>query len=286
MSHRYHWIARWRIHRLFTEGLGPRARRSLTEELARCTECAALYRRYGMVEAALCRTPNGLSPLAVERLGAFVLEAVRGGAERPSSSRLPPAVLKATAAGLALGALLVVLWPAGSRRERVPLSPESAIAPVALLAKGAAGSNAEVGARLFVVSSGDGQVAERPSLSRSDVVTFTYSNLSPRIHALALFGVQADGVIRWYYPGYDGRRSLSIPGDKVDEPLGDGIRLSVNHTAGWLRIAAVFSDMPLDTEAIERSVRALASRPGAVEALVPFPLPGGAVEQSVLVEVR
>ncbi len=264
MSFHVHALTRSRIRRLFATGLAPAAYRSLLHELHRCPSCAALYSRLEHLESALCQPGGGPSPFALERVQAAVLSST---AEQEGEARrwalLPVAV--ACAAGLGL---LLLRTPEATVPELAARSAASA-------------RNANVGIRVLRVATTS--LEEATTFSLDDLVTFTYTNADKSVHYLTLFGVQEDGQVRWYYPGVGESASRRISSGHVDEALGDGIRLSVNHRTGWLRVTALFSQRPLDRSEVETAVRA-APLP-ALRNLAPLDVDPDLLEHSLLVTV-
>jgi hypothetical protein len=142
----------------------------------------------------------------------------------------------------------------------------------------------DVGVRVFRVAKDGDRVNEAGSLALDDIITFTYTNVTPGVGYMALFGLQEDGSVHWYYPERGGQ-SIAIRSDAMDEPLGDGIRLRMRHTSGWLRITALFSVEPLETKTVEEALGAL-SPPSSARALTSL-MPGtNVLEHSLLIEVR
>jgi len=268
MSLHVHALTRARIRRLFSTGLEPGAYRHLLRELPGCPSCAALYARLDALESALCAPGSDApTPFALERVQAAVLQQLA--APRPSARARWRWAL-APAAVLAIALAFVVLRPPGDSER--------------LAARGVGPSRgADVGIRLLRAT--PSAIEETTTVSLDDLVTFTYTSADPSRTWLALFGVQEDGQVRWYYPGAEGSASIRVPGGRVDEALGDGIRLSVNHRPGWLRVTAVFSAQPIATRRIEEAVRALASTPPRLHDLAPLSLGDGALEHSLLVNV-
>jgi hypothetical protein len=276
--HRSHRRLRRLIHRLFTVGVSSAARQRLFASLETCKELGDEYHQYQRVESALCNTDAPYTALAIERVGHALLDEWQG-ALTPASSRLRrwriPALLTG---GLGIGAallLVVMLWPWRESDRRV-LDRDIGFSPVSLTAKGVYPGSAEsqIGVRVFEVSTSGQRVWEEKKLNIADIITFTYTRVKKNSGYLALFGVQETGEIRWYYPDYGERKSIPIQGDRVDEPLGDGIALAVNHRPGWLRVVALFSDTPIEVEAIEAAVQALRSRPDGLRKLLPLSLAG------------
>lgn len=268
MSFHVHALTRARIRRLFVTGLDPAAYRNLLGELHRCPSCAALYARLERLESALCHPGTDPSPFALERVQAAVLARVAQGTPKVTAPWRWALLPVAATCALGLGLLLRV--------------PETSKPSPELAARSATpGRNANVGIR--VLRAAPTSLAEATTLSLDDLVTFTYTNADESVHHLTLFGVQEDGLVRWYYPGVGGSASLRISSDRVDEALGDGIRLSVNHRTGWLRISALFSPGPITKSEVEAAVRA--APPGALRQLAPLNLDHDLLEHSLLVTV-
>ncbi|HEY3450105.1 MAG TPA: hypothetical protein VGK67_27375 [Myxococcales bacterium] len=264
-----HALTRWRIRRLFSSGLEPGAYGHLLREVDGCPRCAALYSRLDSLQSALCGPSDGPSPFALDRVQAAIFQRVA-----PPAPRARPswrwALAPAAACALAIAFLLF----------RPPSPSDSG-----LVVRGSGpAQSANVGIRMLRVL--PSSLEESATVSLDDLVTFTYTNAAPGMAYLALFGVQEDGKVRWYYPGYEGTASIRVASDRVDEPLGDGIRIRVNHSPGWLRVSAVFSAQPIARERIEEAVRSLASQPSQLHDLAPLPLAGGdLLEHSLRVNV-
>lgn len=288
--HRHHTVQH-RIDALFTSGLSPAKRAELFAEVEGCVRCGGYYRRHQMLEDALSGTVEGVSPFMRERileaaLAATPIHATR--ARRILWGRWSP-----MGAALAAAAMVMfLLWPLGSPSSSRTALPENAgLAPVHVLAaKGVpASATADIGIRVFQVARRGDRVEEKDAVALNDILTFTYTYAKPHDGYLAIFGVQETGEVRWYYPDYGGEKSIRIKGDRVDEPLGDGIDLRVNHTPGWLRIVAVFSDKPVSAEAVESGVDRLRVRGDGAELSNAFPFENfGAtsLQYSVIMEIE
>ncbi len=119
----------------------------------------------------------------------------------------------------------------------------------------------------------------------SDILKFAYTNHS-ELPYLFLVGLDEKLAIKWYEPHPPARTSLKVRADVVDEPLPRAVRLAVNHTAGQLRLYALFSARPVTAEQVEQAVARLrvAKTPlGRVSAL---PVSGVAEQQSILVRLQ
>lgn len=272
--HRHAATAR-RIRQLFTSGLSSTRRAILFAEIEQCDACASVYRRYHTLEMALTGRSEGLSPFANERLREGLLsgvtEEVAPDARRGWGLKLGLAGAGALAAVLVL---MLALPQASLAPHRVPVSGRDSFRPAEYIAAKGYPANAlsDVGIRVFQVAKSGDTVSENRVLSIHDILTFTYTFAKPHRGYLALFGVQQTGDVLWYYPDYGGDASIPIEGDTIDEPLGDGIDLSVNHYPGWLRIVALFSETPIDVAAIEGSIEMLRSSGGdPIESLRALP---------------
>ena len=256
MSLHVHAWTRRRIRSLFLGTLPTSVRAQVFRTLDCCPTCADYYRRYQVAESALCGVDVPYTALSIERVGTAVLGAAIPQAVPRHSLVLRWAAVPVGAAAALLAVLLLLPTLRGPASDRAPLSPNATLSPITLVARGGAPRRAvsEVGFRLFRVVDGGLGVKEGGALSLNDIITFTYTQVNEPGGTLALFGIQETGEIRWYYPGYDSDSSVSIAGDKVDEPLSDGIDLSVNHTPGRLRITALFTEKPLTKAEIEAAV--------------------------------
>jgi hypothetical protein len=71
---------------------------------------------------------------------------------------------------------------------------------------------------------------------------------------IAVFGVDRRGELKWYGPSPASRDAVEISEHKVAgtlHPVGESIRLGVNHKAGKVRVHALFSNQPLDYDRLE-----------------------------------
>lgn len=267
-----HVSMRRRIDLLFEKGVGDSSRKELFEHLETCEACAAHYDRHLKLESALCvsrgsraeessaptRGDEVFSVFAVERVRSAVLDGAVKPAGEPLTARYRCTAVAFGAVALVALVTLVLFFPRQPTSDKSPLPAGAELAPVYIASRGAEqDEQAGIGIRVFrVVDSGE-RVLEKGGLGLGDTITFTYTRVEKGAGYLALFGVQPSGEIRWYYPDYDEDRSVRIEGDKVDEPLRDGIRLGVNHEPGPLRIVSVFSSRPIDKPVIESAVAGL-----------------------------
>lgn len=282
MRPHFHSWTRWQIRRLFVKGLPPARHRALLRELRSCPECDAVFREFHELESRLCVTREVPSPLAAERMASVVFGMLRSMSPDAPRERgrqwFPVSVAALTCAAALLAALVYSQFPstrlADDRADH-------------LVARGKRPMpDADVGFRILRIAETMDPVDDGQPLCLADLVTFTYTNLRPELRYLALFGIQEDGIIRWYYPGYEGERSIPIRTGALDEPLGDGIRLSKRHNSGWLRVSAVFLSQPIEKAVIEEAVRVHFLQPRAQRRFDPVQLGvEGAIEYSIRVDL-
>ena len=286
MSRHSHRITQKYIHRLYTVGIRPKQREYLVAQLSLCELCSGFNHQYAQLEARLCRSGKEPTPFSLERVEQAVLEKTAFH-EAKTTFFWPKKLVWLTAPATAVVVALILIL-VGPTAHRVPVPQDARLIPVLLTAKGVESSQtAEVGVRMFRVHSKGTAVEGRSVLELNDIVTFTYTNVSDRVRFLVLFGLQEEGTILWYYPGYKGKQSLPISSHRVDHPMDDGIRLSVNHSPGWLRVVAIFSSKPLGVVEIKDAVEKLKAQPVAIKKMTPLSLPGKeAREHSFLVEIH
>ena len=294
MKRHFHPLVRRQIRRLFTVGLSVTGRKRALDAVSGCEECAKYYRLHQSYESALCGTTLLPTPFMLDRVEAAVLAGIDGAAraEREVPSFWPQGSWLAISAAAAAAMVLCFLWlwPFTHGSDRLPLSGDFSLMPIEgqVASKGATPLlTSQVGLRVFKVTraSAGGLVEEHAPLGLDDVVSFTYSNVSGQMGYLMLFGLQDDGRIRWYFPGYQGQQSISIRREMVDEPLEDGFRLAVNHRQGWLRITAIFSPRPIEKGVLEEAISEQRKVPGALQRLVPLSISADVVEHSVLLHI-
>ena len=292
-----HSRARRLIARAFERGTAVGTLATLRPHLDDCPACANLYRRYLHLESALCGPEQEVSVFSIERVRA----GLAGRVQLVPETRSTTVRLSSWLAPLAAAAALTLVWlalPVDAVDDRVSLPEGVSLAPVGFAAKGAGRTDSsDVGVRMFrvdrpgamraaVTEAGEPVVATgRSPLHLSDTITFTYTNYVSDIRYLALFGIQPNGKVRWYFPGYGEKMSAVIATERVDEPLERGFRLSVNHTPGPLRVVAVFSKQAIGRRAIETAAGSLVN--ADLETLARFPLEiEGALQHSFLVRVQ
>lgn len=82
-------------------------------------------------------------------------------------------------------------------------------------------------------------------------VKFATRNPDGRLGYVALVGVADDGTPRWYGPSPAAPDALSVPAGSDLAPLGETIRLDVNHDPGTVRVVGIFSEKPMSWSDVE-----------------------------------
>ncbi len=71
----------------------------------------------------------------------------------------------------------------------------------------------------------------------------------------AFFGVESDGTLMWYGPSPAAPAAVEVARGERVSPIGETVRLEVNHALGAVRVVAVFSERPLEWPDVERIAR-------------------------------
>jgi hypothetical protein len=143
------------------------------------------------------------------------------------------------AAPVAMAAVIaVVLWIGGTRESSHAVTPELAI-------KGGATWQvfASRGSKVFQVHDGD-------RLQDGDQIRFVV--IPDGAHYLMIASIDGAGRASIYYP-YDGRSSATIRGPRVEV---DG-SIVLDDAPGAERLFAILTDEPVDSERVERLLRAV-----------------------------
>jgi hypothetical protein len=287
-----HRAERRRIDRWFEADLDSSGREFMLAALNACPKCAAYYRELQMLESSLCGADEPYTHFSIERINKALWTA-QIAPNRSTKELMTPRfrLVFAPAAAIVTAAfVLFLLYPTVPPSDRIDIPSKGAVSPVTLVARGAFPQKAEsdVGIRLFRAVEGGAAVAEGKDLSINDIVTFTYTQANQPGGQFMLFGIQDTGEVRWYYPSYGETSSIAVNGDKVDEPLKDGILLRVNHMPGRLRVTALFSKRPVATSDVEAAVAAMRQNPGQIMNLSPIPLAKDStpsIQYSVIVQI-
>jgi len=87
-----------------------------------------------------------------------------------------------------------------------------------------------------------------------------YRNRSPNLAYAAFFGVDESGSIYWYGPSPAAPAPVAVDDGRVVEPIGETIRLNVNHEPGPVRVHAVLSPDPIDHAELARRLERKSDR--------------------------
>lgn len=83
-----------------------------------------------------------------------------------------------------------------------------------------------------------------------------YSNASSELEYVAVFGVDHRGELLWYGPSPASPDAVRVRHALEPTPLGESIRLNVNHARGEVRVHAIFSTRPIDYDKLEEVIDA------------------------------
>jgi hypothetical protein len=85
-------------------------------------------------------------------------------------------------------------------------------------------------------------------------IKLAYKNSSPKLHYAAFFGVDQTGKILWYGPTPADPGAVGVDQTSELSPVGEAIRLEVNHEPGGVRVFGLFSPEPVDFVALRQTV--------------------------------
>lgn len=230
--------------------LGRRGRRTLARHLEWSEKDREAYHRLARLFCAMEGLSRPEAPSLARAQHRRILEAVQQQVAAAEERRGPGLLLR-EALALTLLALIVIaglLWvdlptPAPDPSFQV----RSSGAPVA--------RRSLVGLKAFCIDR-RGKIVppDRPegstrapdaSCKLGDELQLTVTHSGSAYPYLIVIGLDDEGRRLWYFPVPPTGRSGRAPRDVVDEPLGEAIRLRVNHRPGDVRILAVFSRSPL-----------------------------------------
>ena len=77
-------------------------------------------------------------------------------------------------------------------------------------------------------------------------VKFAVQNLDVNLRHVAFFGIADDNTLYWYGPSPAAPDSVTIGHGSELQPVGETIRLDVNHTPGTVRVVGLFSERPTE----------------------------------------
>jgi hypothetical protein len=220
---------------------------TLRAHLMGCPRCRERYDRVSLAERMLHGGPAALavpSPASFERIGAAVL--AQSTARPPAWQRMvqwfaPP---QRWAMGLATAALAVL----------VPFFVAHKSGEGEFQARGATRSERLAGVRAFCLDAG----GVTPRCTRSSQLRLTVSNAG-KFRYMFLLGLDEAHAIKWYAPRPPDPASVAAPLGN-DMPVGDAVRLGINHDPGPVRVYAIFSDAPVTTMEIEAAVDEMRQR--------------------------
>ena len=221
----------------------------LRRHVTQCDDCAGYYHRLMSLHSHLEGDALGLSELQLE----WLLPAIKKSLGQPAPKRRA-SVLGALGALTALGAAAALLLVAVPKEEEFQARQGAPTIEVGI--RGACGDAHGLSSTF---SSGGAPGA----CGLGDILTLSYTNAvtDGGYPYLFVVGVDESNEPLWYYPTPSEGQSLQIQRgrDAVDISLPGGIRLSVNHHPGRVRMYGVFSKTPITTEAVQAWVTSGAS---------------------------
>jgi hypothetical protein len=215
------------VDRHFAAAIAPRDERALRGHLEGCPGCRARYERYLLLGRLDRRVPSAEDRLA------------RGlGLSRRRAWARPVVV------ALSLAAVLIALQLRANR------SPDYA-------ARGGALSDPEEALYVYrIAAGGPPQPVIDGAIRPGDELAFAYRNRAgwPR---LLVYAIDDAGRMYWYHPGWTDAAAAPIAVAIDAGPDRHELPEAIAHALppGGLRIHALFTDEPIDVQAIERGVR-------------------------------
>ena len=85
-------------------------------------------------------------------------------------------------------------------------------------------------------------------------IKLAYANPSPQLHYAAFFGVDHTGTLYWYGPTPADVGAVAVSTTSALRPVGQSIRLQVNHRPGKMRVFGLFAVEPIDFARLRRLV--------------------------------
>ena len=90
---------------------------------------------------------------------------------------------------------------------------------------------------------------------RGAELKLAYRNRSPKLTHAAFFGVGRNGTLYWYGPTPAAPEPVAVQSADELVPVGETIRLAVNHEPGDIRVHAVFSTRPIGFNALAADLK-------------------------------
>jgi hypothetical protein len=246
--------------------------RELKAHLAGCDSCRRRYDRVSLAERML----HGGVP-SLETISSSSLRRIEGAVLADASPRLSPYQRmvqwlrpRPWAYGAAAAAAVVVLLPFFVSRQ--PGGEE-------FQSRGGSTSPARAGVRAFCLD----KSGVTPRCDRDSLLRLTVSN-GGGFPYLFLVGLDDALALKWYAPRPPATASVAAPSGS-DVPVGDAVRLGVNHDPGRVHVYALFSQTPIDARDIEAAVAQLSARGQKPPAELPLAR-SDVTQQSVVLDVE
>ena len=101
---------------------------------------------------------------------------------------------------------------------------------------------------------GTDEIEDRLTCPTDAELKLGYRNRSPNLAYAAFFGVDESGTIYWYGPSPAAPSPVAVDQSEAIVPVGESIRLNVNHTPGVVRVHGLFSSEPIDHAALKKAL--------------------------------
>ena len=101
---------------------------------------------------------------------------------------------------------------------------------------------------------GTDQIEGRLTCPNDAELKLGYRNRSPNLAYAAFFGVDKSGTIYWYGPSPAAPSPIAVEQSEAIVPVGESIRLNVNHAPGVVRVHGLFSSKPIDHAALQTAL--------------------------------
>jgi hypothetical protein len=258
----------------------PEKWQTLRAHLAECRRCRERYDRVALAERMLHGGPRALaepSAASLERIGAAVMAQTTRQAsawQRMVQWFTRPGRV---AAGLVTAAALAALFPLFVGRPRAPSATPGT---GEFQSRGARGGDRRAGVRAFCLDAN----GVTPRCTQKSQLRLTVSN-TDKLRYVFVFGLDEEHAIKWYAPRPPETMSVAAPPGN-DVPLGDGVRLGVNHDPGPVRVYALFSNAPVSTAEVQSAVERLRAEKRAPSRATSLPLQrNDVVQDSVTFDV-
>ena len=90
--------------------------------------------------------------------------------------------------------------------------------------------------------------------SRDAEIKLAVRNPDPDLRYAAFFGIANDNTLYWYGPSPAAANAVPVDTTRELRPIGETIRLAVNHEPGVVRVVGIFAEQPITFERVRRYI--------------------------------